>query len=288
MTPAVRRPTRHLVLLTGLLLAAGCASGTAGADPAVPVAPAPYPEAMTAAPGSWLVAIDNVAGNGADLATAAGDALAKLERRLAAVGLNRSHLLSVRAELAAGDTSAFAEWNTAWTSFFARGSPPARTTVGRGSLTGGAKVLLGVRAALPAGVTARDFPGASKVPDSDLWTAGSDGELVVFVSGDLFPKEEQIFLSGIIAPEGTAARREAGAAMTLLRQRLTRMGARMDQVVGLQVYRTASERGFEDAYNEAANNRRDPLGIGPRVHVVESLPGGRTIEIEATVVRPVR
>ncbi|MDR0786252.1 MAG: RidA family protein [Gemmatimonadota bacterium] len=267
-------------------MATGCQSANPGAGTASPAEPPPYPQAVVVPRGAWLVATDNIEGNGSDIAAAAADAFMKIERRLAQVGLDRTNLVSVRADLTAGDGSEFTEWDSAWKACFATGAPPARTTVGRTGLS--AKVVLGVRAALPVGVTAGSFPSAMKAPDSDLWIAGAGTEVLVFVNGEQFADAEQIFFSGVVAPEGTAPSRQGAAVMNLLTERVTRLGARMDQVVGLQVFHTAGERGFDDAYNNAADNRRDPLGVGPRKHVVESLPGGRVVEVEAAVVRPVR
>ena len=101
------------------------------------------------------------------------------------------------------------------------------------------------------------------------------------------PHAELIFLSGIIAPEGTAPGDEGKAVLTLMSERLKAMGASMADVAELRVYRLATENGFNTAYGGSFNNAEvNPHKPVRTNYAVESLPAGRLVEIEAIVVRP--
>lgn len=430
MTPTMRLPMHRLALLSGILTATvGSQLAVAEAQQAFPVPGAPYSSGVIAPIGATLAVIGNIEGVGADFAAASTDALTKVERRLVEVGLNRGHVLKVRAALAPGDGSEFAGWNTAWTGFFSGSSLPARTTVGSSGLNGEAKIVLDVVAAFPAGVTGDEIQGAratlnpnirlagpgmnptsivstrsglflssGALPGRDAtaedpmemhirstmnslggtlashglqwpdvffvrvlptpqperttidyagwtpvfgtlsemtgghapaWTAwsapgfGSTGRYVeievwatppaqhpafevldnqsqnrllrmtggggAIAGGALIaPNAELIFLSGVVAPEGTPPEEEGTAALALMAERLAAMGATMADVAELRVYRTQGESGFNQAYGATFNNETNPHRPVRTNYVVESLPSGRTVEVEALVVRPAR
>lgn len=101
------------------------------------------------------------------------------------------------------------------------------------------------------------------------------------------PNAELVFLSGVVAPEGTAPEDEGKAALGLMSERLAAMGASMADVAELRVYRVEGEAGFNAAYganfNNAESNPHRPVRTN---YLVASLPGGRSVEVEAIVVRP--
>ncbi len=101
------------------------------------------------------------------------------------------------------------------------------------------------------------------------------------------PGAELIFLSGVVAPEGTARDDEGKATLALMSERLAAMGASMADVAELRVYRVEGETTFNTAYgsyfNNAETNPHRPVRTN---YLVESLPGGRSVEIEVIVVRP--
>jgi enamine deaminase RidA (YjgF/YER057c/UK114 family) len=101
------------------------------------------------------------------------------------------------------------------------------------------------------------------------------------------PNAELVFLSGVVAPEGTAPTEEGMSALALMEERLAAMGATMADVAELRVYRVPGEDGFNAAYGTHFNNQdRNPHRPVRTNYVVESLPGGRTVEVEAVIVRP--
>jgi enamine deaminase RidA (YjgF/YER057c/UK114 family) len=108
----------------------------------------------------------------------------------------------------------------------------------------------------------------------------ADGALIA-------PNAELIFLSGVVAPEGTAAGEQGMVVLDLMQQRLAEMGASMSDVAELRVYRVEGEEGFNAAYsahfNNPDNNPHRPVRTN---YLVGSLPGGRVVEVEALVVRP--
>jgi enamine deaminase RidA (YjgF/YER057c/UK114 family) len=101
------------------------------------------------------------------------------------------------------------------------------------------------------------------------------------------PNAELIFLSGVVAPEGTGPDDEGRAVLALMSERLKVMGASMADVAELRVYRVEGEAGFNAAYasyfNNAESNPHRPVRTN---YLVASLPGGRAVEVEAIVVRP--
>jgi 2-iminobutanoate/2-iminopropanoate deaminase len=99
------------------------------------------------------------------------------------------------------------------------------------------------------------------------------------------PNAELVFVSGVVAPAGTAPGDEGEAAMNLLAERLSAMGATMADVAELRVYRVQGEAGFNAAYSARFNNAESPHRPVRTNYVVGSLPGGRTVEVEALVVR---
>jgi enamine deaminase RidA (YjgF/YER057c/UK114 family) len=103
------------------------------------------------------------------------------------------------------------------------------------------------------------------------------------------PNPELVFLSGIIAPEGTPSAEQGAAVLALMRQRLAEAGASMEDVAELRVYRVEGEEGFNAAYsanfNNADTNPHKPVRTN---YLVGSLPAGRVVEVEAIAVRPPR
>jgi len=397
---------------------------------AFPLAGAPYAAGVMSGPGATLAVIGGIEGEGGDVGAAATAALAAMEARLREVGLDRSHVLKVRAGLAPGDGTEFTAWDGAWRSFYGSGQPPARTTVGSSGVPGSALIVLDVVAAFPAdrgqpaqvagaratanahiryagpqnnptaivstspglflssGVLPNrnslanpdamedhmrgamnglgntladhglawpdvffvrvlptpqperatvDFGGWNPVFDRlselsggqgaawTMWAAPGFGtgnnarfvEIEVWavpqapmpafevldresqnpnlrMTGTGFiaagamvaPYPELVFLSGIVAPEGTAPAEEGAQVLALMEERLATMGATMADVAELRVYRVADEAGFNDAYSAHFNNaERNPHKPVRTNYVVQSLPGGRTVEVEALVVR---
>jgi enamine deaminase RidA (YjgF/YER057c/UK114 family) len=101
------------------------------------------------------------------------------------------------------------------------------------------------------------------------------------------PYAELIFLSGIVAPEGTAPEDEGKTVLSIMSQRLEAMHATMADVAELRVYRVPTENGFNTAYGGSFNNAQvNPHKPVRTNYAVESLPAGRLVEIEAIVVRP--
>jgi enamine deaminase RidA (YjgF/YER057c/UK114 family) len=101
------------------------------------------------------------------------------------------------------------------------------------------------------------------------------------------PNAQLIFLSGVVAPEGTAREDEGMAVLGLMKERLAAMGATMADVAELRVYRVEGEAGFNAAYasyfNNAESNPHRPVRTN---YLVASLPAGRSVEVEAIIVRP--
>jgi enamine deaminase RidA (YjgF/YER057c/UK114 family) len=101
------------------------------------------------------------------------------------------------------------------------------------------------------------------------------------------PHAELIFLSGVIAPDGTAPEDEGKTVLAVMSERLKTMNATMADVAELRVYRVAAENGFNTAYGSSFNNAEvNPHKPVRTNYVVDSLPAGRLVEIEAIVVRP--
>ncbi|HET9949604.1 MAG TPA: RidA family protein [Longimicrobiales bacterium] len=123
----------------------------------------------------------------------------------------------------------------------------------------------------------------------------SGSERSAIASGAMIaPYAELIWISGVVAPDGTAPEGEAAAALTLMRERVESMGASMADVAELRVYRVSpgEEDTLADAWNAAygaefnsATNPHKPVRTN---YLVESLPGGRHVEVEAVLVRPPR
>lgn len=136
---------------------------------------------------------------------------------------------------------------------------------------------------------------APPVPDASFQTADGTGPRLrmtgtpngMISSGALTaPDAELIFLSGIIAPEGTAPEEEGRAVLQVMRDRLTALGASMADVAELRVYRVDGEQTFNAAYGEFFNNSEmNPHRPVRTNYLVPSVPAGRDVEIEAIAVR---
>lgn len=106
------------------------------------------------------------------------------------------------------------------------------------------------------------------------------------------PNAELIWLSGVVAPAGTPPEQEAAAALGLLKERLAAMGASTADVAELRVYRVASggtdalSGAWNDAYGAEFNTEQQPHKPVRTNYLVESLPGGRHVEVEVLIVRP--
>jgi enamine deaminase RidA (YjgF/YER057c/UK114 family) len=105
------------------------------------------------------------------------------------------------------------------------------------------------------------------------------------------PNAELIWISGVVAPDGTAPNDEAAAALGVMKERLAAMGVSMADVAELRVYRVADDGGDElsrawnDAYGAEFNTEQNPHKPVRTNYLVESLPGGRHVEVEAIIVR---
>jgi enamine deaminase RidA (YjgF/YER057c/UK114 family) len=108
----------------------------------------------------------------------------------------------------------------------------------------------------------------------------ADGALIA-------PNAELVFLSGVVAPEGTPRDEQGAAVLRLMAERLAQMGASLADVAELRVYRIEGEEGFNAAYAASFNNpETNPHRPVRTNYLVERLPGGRAVEVEAIVVRP--
>ena len=107
------------------------------------------------------------------------------------------------------------------------------------------------------------------------------------------PDAALAWLSGVVAPAGTAPEQEAAAAVGVMKARVAALGATLADVAELRVYRVAP--GGDDAlaasWNEAygaewSNEQTNPHKPVRTNYLVEALPGGRHVEAEAIVVLP--
>jgi len=108
------------------------------------------------------------------------------------------------------------------------------------------------------------------------------------------PNAALAWLSGIVAPAGTAPEEEAAAAVTIMKGRVSALGATLADVAELRVYRVAAGTDGDElasAWNEVygaewnneATNPHKPVRTN---YLVGSLPGGRHVEVEAIIVLP--
>lgn len=109
------------------------------------------------------------------------------------------------------------------------------------------------------------------------------------------PNAELAWMSGIVAPEGTPPEEESARSVATLKERVAEMGATLADVAELRVYRVAREADGDDlaeAWNEVYgaewNNETQPHKPVRTNYLVEALPGGRHVEVEAVVVLPPR
>ena len=423
----------HSVLGLVLLLVPAAAS----AQQAYPAPGASYSAAVVSPAGATLAVFGGVAGAGTTGESASHAALRQVATRLDAVGLDRSQIVRVRAALAPNVD--FGAWNTAWTTFFAGRTPPARTTVYASGLPGDASLVLDVVAMFPSSVghpvvvdgarttlnpnlqlvgpasnptavvstraglflssgalpgrdlgdpdslevhirsslnslggtlanhglrwhdvffiramptpqpdrPAPDFAAwapvyetlgdltSGKAPPYTLWAAPgfsasnrySEIEVwavppapaAVFATPDaitqnpllrmsgsprsfiangatIAPNAELAWLSGVVAPAGTAPDEEAVVAVGIMKERVAAMGATLADVAELRVYRVAAGSDGDElaaAWNEVYgtewnNEETNPHKPVRTNYLVGSLPGGRHVEVEAIVVLPPR
>jgi len=100
------------------------------------------------------------------------------------------------------------------------------------------------------------------------------------------PESDLVWVSGVVAPEGTEPEEEGMVVLDLLEERLAAVGATMAGVAELRVYRVAGESGFNGAYSTHFNNPdRNPHRPARTNYLVESLPMGRMVMVEAVVAR---
>jgi enamine deaminase RidA (YjgF/YER057c/UK114 family) len=105
------------------------------------------------------------------------------------------------------------------------------------------------------------------------------------------PNAELLWLSGVVAPAGTAPEEESAAAFQVLKDRLAMMGASVVDVAELRVYRVDGPElsaAFNAAYGAEFNTEDSPHKPVRTNYLVESLPGGRHVEIEVLAVRQPR
>lgn len=109
------------------------------------------------------------------------------------------------------------------------------------------------------------------------------------------PNAELLWISGVVAPAGTAAEEEPAAVLQIMKDRLALMGASMADVAELRVYRVDGGEGVNmgSAWNAAYGLEFNNPDTNPHKpvrtnYLVESLPGGRHVEVEALIVRSPR
>ena len=110
------------------------------------------------------------------------------------------------------------------------------------------------------------------------------------------PNAALAWLSGVVAPTGTAPEEESAAAVAIMKARVTAMGATLSDVAELRVYRVAAGTDGDElaaAWNEVYgaewnNEETNPHKPVRTNYLVGSLPGGRHVEVEAIVVLPPR
>lgn len=110
------------------------------------------------------------------------------------------------------------------------------------------------------------------------------------------PNAELAWLSGVVAPAGTPPDEESAAAVAIMKERVTALGATLADVAELRVYRVAAGSDGDDlaaAWNEVYgaewnNEETNPHKPVRTNYLVGSLPGGRHVEVEAIVVLPLR
>ena len=108
------------------------------------------------------------------------------------------------------------------------------------------------------------------------------------------PNAELAWLSGVVAPAGTAPDEESAVAVAIMKERVTAMGATLADVAELRVYRVAAGSDGDElaaAWNEVYgaewnNEETNPHKPVRTNYLVGSLPGGRHVEVEAIVVLP--
>jgi len=133
------------------------------------------------------------------------------------------------------------------------------------------------------------FDGASANPMLKM----TGGERSMIASGAIIgPYAELLWISGVVAPAGTAPEEESAAALSLMAERLTEMGASMSDVAELRVYRVpvdgedALGPSWNEAYGATWGSEANPHKPVRTNYLVESLPGGRHVEVEAVIVLP--
>ena len=405
------------------------------AQQSYPAPGAPYSAAVVSTPGSTLSVLGGITGEGSNTEFASMAALSRVATRLNEVGLDRAQILRVRAALA--PRADFGGWNTAWTTFFAGRTPPARTTVYSSGLSGDALVVLDVVAMFPVGAghpvhvdsaratlnpnlrltgpasnptaivstrsglflssgalpspnlddptsleshirsslnslgrtlaghglrwhdaffirvmptpqpgrpepdfgawapvyetlgeltsenappytlwTAPGFSATNRFSEIEVWavppappavftTANSAAENPLlrmsgspssFISNGatIAPNAALAWLSGVVAPAGTAPEDEAAVAVGIMKERVTAIGATLADVAELRVYRVAAgsegdqlaavwNEVYGAVWNNEETNPHKPVRTN---YLVGSLPGGRHVEVEAIVVLP--
>ena len=141
-------------------------------------------------------------------------------------------------------------------------------------------------------------PAVFSTPDETarnplLRMSGSERSFIAS-GATIAPNAALAWLSGVVAPSGTAPEDESAAAVAIMKERVTAMGATLADVAELRVYRvSAGTNGDELAaawnqvygaeWNNELTNPHKPVRTN---YLVESLPGGRHVEVEAIVVLP--
>ena len=99
-----------------------------------------------------------------------------------------------------------------------------------------------------------------------------------------YPVAGAVYSAGLESP--------AGATLGRMKERMAEMGTSMSDVAELRVYRVAGAEGgdlsgaWNEAYGANFNTEANPHKPVRTNHLVESLPGGCRVEVEAIVVRP--
>ena len=141
----------------------------------------------------------------------------------------------------------------------------------------------------PAAVFATPDPTAQ---NPSLRMSGSPSSFIAN-GATIAPNAELAWLSGVVAPAGTAPNEESAVAVAIMKERVIAMGATLADVAELRVYRVqaGSDEELAAAWNEVYgaewnNEETNPHKPVRTNYLVAGLPGGRHVEVEAIVVLP--
>ena len=127
-----------------------------------------------------------------------------------------------------------------------------------------------------------------EIPEDPFAPITIQGHQIIEEQGD---NAELVWLSGVVAPDGTSPEEEAAATLGRMKERMAEMDISMSDVAELRVYRVAMGTDGDELaaawnevygaeWNNAENNPHKPVRTN---YLVDSLPGGRHVEVEAIV-----